>query len=253
LTCGRRKRLLSGASVVFVWILVWQLASARIGMEMLLPSPSSVLQRLCSLALTADYWAGVGFTFAHVALGFVSAFCAGMVLSASACACHLLRSLIEPLMRVMKAAPVVSYIILCLLLLPSTWLSAAISFVMALPILYTNMLAGLDAVDRNLLEMAAVFAVRPYKRAFFIVFPQMAPFLLSGTSLALGLCLKAGVAAEVIGLPRGSVGEQMYQAKVFVDSGGVLAWTATVVALSFLLEKASAAVFDALLKSLERM
>jgi NitT/TauT family transport system permease protein len=124
---------------------------------------------------------------------------------------------------------------------------------MAFPILYTNILAGLDDADLDLLEMAFVFNVRPHKRALFIVFPRLAPFLISGTSLALGLCRKAGVAAEVIGLPRGSVGERMYRAKIFVDSESVLAWTATVIAASFLLEKISLAGLRAALKALERM
>jgi NitT/TauT family transport system permease protein len=45
------------------------------------------------------------------------------------------------------------------------------------------------------------------------------------------------VAAEVIGLPEGSIGERLYQAKIFLTSADLFAWTAVVIALSFALER----------------
>jgi NitT/TauT family transport system permease protein len=249
---GRGGNPLWNAAAVFFWLLVWQLASLVVGMEILLPSPASVLLRLGALARAPEYWSAVGFSLARITLGFLSAFCAGTALAALARAYPPVGRLLAPLMGAMKAAPVVSYIILCLLLMPASRLSAAVSFMMALPILYTNVLTGLFAVDARLLEMAAVFDVPKGRRALFIVFPQTAPFLLSGVRLALGLCWKAGVAAEVIGLPRGSVGEGMYQAKIFVDSGSVLAWTVTVIALSFALEQIGTGGIAALLRALEK-
>ncbi|MCI1810800.1 MAG: ATP-binding cassette domain-containing protein, partial [Olsenella sp.] len=49
---------------------------------------------------------------------------------------------------------------------------------------------------------------------------------------------KAGVAAELIGSPRGSMGERIYQAKLLLETGDLFAWTIVVVALSWACEKA---------------
>jgi NitT/TauT family transport system permease protein len=233
-------------------MLIWQFVSLAVGLEMLLPSPRTVALRLFALASTPGYWLAVGLTLSRIVFGFLLAFFAAAPMAAFAYRFTPVRVFIAPLIRAMKAAPVVSSIIICLMLLPSPWLSAVISFTMALPILYTAMLEGLCDVDGSVLDMAAVYGVPYRRRALFIFFPQTLPFLIAGTNLALGLCLKAGVAAELIGLSQGTVGEQMYRAKVFVDSAGVLAWTVTVIALSFCLEKAGASGLKLLLRLLER-
>lgn len=60
-------------------------------------------------------------------------------------------------MAVVKATPVASFIILCLVWIPSRGLSVFISFLMVLPIIYTNVLEGIHHTDRQLLEMAEIF------------------------------------------------------------------------------------------------
>ena len=48
---------------------------------------------------------------------------------------------------------------------------------------------------------------------------------------------KAGVAAEVIGIPDGSIGEKLYEAKVYLSSADLFAWTVVIVFISILFEK----------------
>ena len=63
------------------------------------------------------------------------------------------------------------------------------------------------------------------------------PYFVSACSLSLGLCWKSGIAAEVIGLPDGSIGEKLYQAKIFLQTDELFAWTIVVIAVSVLFEK----------------
>ncbi len=51
------------------------------------------------------------------------------------------------------------------------------------------------------------------------------------------MCWKSGVAAEVMGIPDHSIGEQLYLSKVYLDTGGIFAWTVVIILLSFLFEK----------------
>lgn len=48
---------------------------------------------------------------------------------------------------------------------------------------------------------------------------------------------KAGVAAEIIGTPNGSIGKMLYLAKIYLDTDDLLAWTVIIVLLSVLFEK----------------
>ena len=65
----------------------------------------------------------------------------------------------------------------------------------------------------------------------------MLPFVVAGCETGVGLAWKSGIAAEVIGLPTGSIGERMYQAKIFLSTPDLFAWTVVVVALSVAFER----------------
>jgi NitT/TauT family transport system permease protein len=72
------------------------------------------------------------------------------------------------------------------------------------------------------------------------------PYFRTAVSLGLGLCWKAGVAAEVIGLPAGSVGEQLYNAKVYYMMPDLFAWTAVIVLVSVVFERLFLRLIDAM-------
>ena len=146
--------------------------------------------------------------------------------------------LLTPLVAAVKAVPVASFVILILIWVSSKNLSVVISFLMVFPILYTNTRNGLRELDTALLEMTDVFQVPRPVRLRWVILPQLYPYIRTGCSLSLGLCWKAGTAAEVIGIPNRSIGEHLYQAKIYLDTPGLFAWTAAIVYVSFCLEKA---------------
>ena len=111
--------------------------------------------------------------------------------------------------------------------------------------MYLNLLEGIEHADRQLLEMAKVFRVPFSRQLRGIYLPAVLPYFRSAVSLGLGLCWKSGAAAEVIGLPAGSVGEALYTAKVYFQTGDLFAWTAVIVAVSVLSEKLFLRLLDA--------
>ena len=137
----------------------------------------------------------------------------------------------------MISTPVASFIILCLIWIPSKNLSVFISFLMVLPVIYTNILEGIRQTDSKILEMAKVFQVNPERRIRYIYVSQVLPYFLSACRLSLGMCWKAGVAAEVIGVPSGSIGEKLYNAKIYLNTPDLFAWTIVIIVISFVFEK----------------
>lgn len=219
------------------WIGIWQIASMWLGQEILLASPASVIRKLGELAVTADFWKSILFSFERIVLGFLLALILGGIFAVLSSLFRAVRVLLEPLVTVIKSTPVASFIILCLIWIPSRNLSVFISFLMVLPVVYTNLLEGIERTDRKLLEMAEVFGVGPARRICYIYLSQILPYLLTACRLALGLCWKAGVAAEVIGVPTGSIGEKLYHAKIYLNTPDLFAWTIVIIVISFLFEK----------------
>ena len=231
-----RKYLIRALAILF-WLGVWQIASMVIGQEILLVSPVRAAKTLIEMAATAAFWQSVFSSFGRILLGFALATALGLGLAVLAGVSRAARALFEPLMHAVKATPVASFVILALIFIRSTYLSVFISFLMVLPIMYTNILAGVDAADPKLLEMAKVFRVGPLRRAGSVYLAAVYPHFLAACALALGMCWKAGVAAEVIGLPRRSIGEALYQAKLFFNTPELYAWTLAVILLSVGFEK----------------
>lgn len=236
---SERKSLYYGTRIaaVLFWVFVWQIASMKIGQEILLASPVSVMRKLIELIQTAGFWQAVGFSFGRIIAGFFLALFIGICLAILSYRFTLAEMLLSPLITVAKAVPVASFIILCLIWIPSRNLSVFISFLMVLPVVYTNILEGIRQTDKNLLEMADVFSLSTGRRVLYIYLSQILPYLLSACTLGLGLCWKAGVAAEVIGVPSGSVGEMLYNAKVYLNTPDLFAWTIVIIILSFVFER----------------
>ena len=235
---SKRKRLLLSGGAVLFWLAVWQAVSMAVGQEILLVSPVSAFRRLLQLIREETFWKSVFFSLSRVTLGFLSAALTGVVCGAAAYRLDWFRALRAPPVFTVKAAPVASFVILCLVWTPSRSLSVVISFLMVFPIVYLNLLEGLCAVDRSLLEMAKVFRLSLWKRIRAVYWPQCMPYLMSAFRLSLGLCWKSGIAAEIIGLPDGSIGERLYQAKIFLQTDDLFAWTAVIIGISVAFEKA---------------
>lgn len=223
-------------AVAAFWLTAWQLASMAVGSRIVLVGPAEVACRLAELVLEADFWVSVGLSLGRVATGFGLAVVAGVALAAWASRSRVVEGLLAPLVGAVKAAPVASFVVLLLMWVSSRRLSVAVSFLMAFPILYTSVLAGVRQTDPALLEMADVFGVSSWARVRTVYAAEVAPYLRAGLSLAMGLSWKSGIAAEVIGLPAPSIGIHLYDAKVYLDTPDLLAWTVVIVALSVGLE-----------------
>lgn len=221
-----------------LWLAVWQAAAAVVGNPIILASPLEVARTFAALASAWDFYKTVAFSLSRIAAGFFLSAAAAALLAAASYRFRGFERLLEPLMRTIKSVPVASFIILVLVWVPSRNLSVAISFLVVLPIVYSNCLEGLRQTGRELLEMASVFRVGAAARIRRIYAPQVFPYFKAACSVGLGFAWKSGVAAEVIGLPLGSMGESLYQAKIFLDTPALLAWTVAIVLASLLFEKA---------------
>lgn len=219
---------------VLFWLTVWQAAALLVGQEFLLASPLAVLASLGRLlVLPATYAAALRSTL-RIMAGFLLAVLFALLLAAGSARSVWLKALAEPLVAAARAVPVASFVILAIILVSTRFLSTLVAFVIGFPVIYANVLESIKSRDRGLLEMAGVFRVPALRRLLYVNLPMLAPYLRAGAVTALGLCWKSGVAAEVIGIPTGTIGERLYSVKVNYYTADLFAWTLIIVALSLL-------------------
>lgn len=247
-----KKRLVTALCVLF-WLAVWQVGAMLLNQKILLVSPVAAAARLIELVPTAEFWKSIAFSMGRILLGFALGLVTGTALAAAAGKSRFFRKLFAPLTAVLKAVPVASFTILALIWVSSRNLSVLVSFLICVPVVYTNMLEGIDALDPQLKVMAQVFRIPPLKRFAGVYLSQLLPYFRSAAGLAIGLCWKSGTAAEVIGIPDGSIGEKLFMAKVYLETADLFAWTAVIIFVSFLCEKLFMAAVDLIEKQVERM
>ena len=230
------RKTLRTLAVVLFWLLAWQLAAALAGQELLLPSPLRVARELIRLAGGAEFWLTVAQSIRRVLTGIASAVLLGILLALLTHKSAVLRALLSPVMTLVKSTPVASFIILALVWLGRDVVPPVIAALMVLPVVWANVSQGLDGIDPQLLELAQVCRL-PRGRVFRrITLPSVLPHLRAALCSALGLGWKAGVAAEILTVPARSIGKRIYEAKIYLETTELFAWTAAVVLLSLAIE-----------------
>lgn len=250
---SRLKKYSVTALAIVFWLAVWELAALKIDSKIILVSPVEAAKRLCELVTVGEFRKSVLFSMGRILLGFALGLTAGTALALVSAKAKIVRILFSPLISAMKSIPVASFTILALIWVGSKNLSVLVSFLICVPIVCANMLEGMDALDPKLTEMSDVFGIPPWRRFVGVYLSQLLPFFRSASRLAIGLCWKSGVAAEVIGIPSGSIGEKLYEAKVYLETADLFAWTAAVILLSCLCEKLFTLLVDLLRKRVEKM
>jgi NitT/TauT family transport system permease protein len=241
------------AAAALFWLAVWHIGSLLVGEEILLVSPLAAASRLFDMVRTPQFWSTAWFSLTRIMGGFMLALVSGIMLAAAATRFPLAKILLAPLTGAAKSVPVASYTILCLVFMRARHLPVVIAFLMTLPIVYDTLLEGLRNTERKMLEMARVFRVPAFRRIWAIYIPQALPYLISAVGVGVGIAWKSGVAAEVIGMSPGSVGDRLYGAKLHLDMRGLFAWTIAVMLICFIMEKLLLLLIKRAARALEKL
>lgn len=233
----RGKTWIAKTVVCLFWLALWQIAALAAGSRILMAGPCDTAAAWIKHIRDPEFVRIILYSCARMGAGFLAAAAAGVFLGAAAYRFRALRELLAPLMLLSKSVPVASFAVLLLIWWGSGGLSAAVVFLVVLPGAYVAVAEGLAAADGKMLEMAGIFAMPRWNRFFYIYRPSLRPFIDNFLRVSVGMGWKAGVAAEVIGTPAFSIGERLYLSKVYLDTAGVFAWTATVLLISWLSER----------------
>jgi ABC-type nitrate/sulfonate/bicarbonate transport system, permease component len=222
--------------ILMFWMLVWELCSLFINNSLLLPSPVEVAKVLFFLTGKIYFWKSVFNSVTTVILGLFLSIGIGILIGVAAGLISFIEELLEPLMVVIKATPVMSIIILALVWFKSSNVVIFTAILICFPIIYTNVLQGIKAVDKQLIQMANIYKVKNKYIIKDIYLPSIKHYIVSGILMCLGLGWKVSVASEILSTPRYSIGLNLLNAKSTLETAELFAWTIVVVLLSFIFE-----------------
>ena len=231
-----REGKISALPALLFWTGVWWLAAVKLNNPLLLPGPWQVVSCLWELAGTAAFWQTVLLSIGRILLGVVTAVLLGALLAVLTTSSRLAEVLIAPAMTAMQATPVASFTILVLIWLERDWVPVLICGMMVLPVVWNGVSNGIRTVDIQLLEMAKVYRLPRMRILKRIYLPSLLPFFRAACTSALGLGWKAGIAAEVLTVPKISIGKMIAESKSYLLTEELFAWTMTVIVLSLLLQ-----------------
>lgn len=233
----RMKAVAAAGAVAAFWLAAWMLVAALVAQPLILPGPGAVVVALLHLVCDGGTWAILAGSGARILGGLALAAVCGGVLAGVSSRSRAFARLVAPALSFVKATPVACVVVLLLIWLGSACVSIAAVFLMALPGVYFSLAEGLAQVNRPLEQMLRMHGVRGWRLFCAHTWREVLPFVLSCARAVIGMGWKAGVAAELIGMAVGTVGERIYQAKLLIETADLLAWTVLVVAASWACER----------------
>lgn len=231
------KKILKYSIIAAIWLLLWQFLAMAVGQELLFPTPLSVAKRIFELAATLEFYKIIAHSLLRIIFGMIFGTLIGIIGGFLSARFHIVHDFFAPILVVIKATPVASFIILLVLYFSRDLTPLIIALTVVTPIVWTGVEAGILSTDKSLLEMAQVYKMTTLSKIKHIFLPSILPYLSAALKSSLGMAWKAGIAAEVLLQPLISIGKMIFDSKILLETTDLFAWTAVVIALSVAIEK----------------
>jgi len=223
--------------ILLFWLVVWHVASLVVGRELILPSPLRAFESLADLVMTASFYRDVATTISRCIIGMTLSFATGLIAALFAYRFSVVRSIMSLPVLVFKATPVMAIILIILLSFRTSNVPVVVCFLMCFPVVYTNLLAGFDNIEKNHIELIKFYRLNTTDKVRFVYMPSVMPQISTSLNLIAGLSWKTVVAAEVLAAPAVSMGYNLFLSKVFLQTSNLFAWIIAIVCLSLVFEK----------------
>lgn len=217
-------------------IVLWQGVAMLMEQPELFPSVTDLATGLFNLFKSGRFYIDLTFTILRGLLGFAIALIIALTFAAIALHHDFWKNFFHPLIVTIRSIPVISFVLIALLWISPPGLPVFIAFFTMFPILYQNILSGLEHTDIKLIEMSVVFRKTGLQRFIHIYLPAARTLIFSGISTALGFGWRAVIIGEVLAGPVHGIGTSMKKAQVFIDMRELLAWTIIAVFVSFIFD-----------------
>ena len=227
-------------AIALVWLAAWWGASILVGNSIIFPAPSEVVLKLLELIKIPTFWLSILYSLARILFGLFTAMIAAIILASLSFRFSLIKDFLKPALSIIKSTPVVSFVFIAFVAFSQNLnaLAAFISALIVFPVIYESILDSLLSTPQELIEVSDVFGCSFYERLRYLWVPSALPRFITSSKTAIGLAWKAGVAAEaLVAIPTMlSIGNEIADAKTWLETTEQFAWTLVIIILSLTIE-----------------
>ena len=215
---------------------IWWIVSAVKDKPLVLPTPDKVIVEFFKLFGEAEFWKSVGLTLLRTVICFAISFVSAFLFAVLGGLWTPIHKVMSPIISILRSAPTLAIILIMMLWVDGQTAPVFVGFFIAFPLLYQGIYTAIVGVDKDLVEMAKFYKVKPVDIIFGLYSPQIAPAVFDVSKSTVSLTMKVVIASEVLTYARGSIGLEMQQANQAFEVATLLGWTLLAIVLSFILE-----------------
>lgn len=222
--------------VLLVGIVGWSLLSQRFG-QYLFPSPDRVVSGLLNVSASGELWLHISATLYRIAVGFSAAVLVALAAGFLIARAWWAKIVVKDITAVLNSTSVFVWIVLAMIWFGLTNTAPMFTtFMITLPVMLSNIIEGVESVDRKLLEMSRVYKLGEFDRFWHIIVPSTVPYLVAGMKVGFALGLRVSVVAEIFGVSTG-IGYMMNYSRDTLRTDMVFVWALVLIAVMVLVEK----------------
>lgn len=231
-----KNKKLKSILIIAFWVLVWGGLCFIINREIYLPSPASTFDSLKTLLIAPDSWVAIAWSIYRTLMAILLSLISGIGLGILCGLSRFAYDLFNPIIIVLRSTPIVSIIIIAIIWFTSSNVPIFAGFLMCFPVIFTSTVSGIRNTDQKLLEMCQIYRIPKGRVIRSVYLSSSLPYINAGMVSSLGIAWKATAAAEVLSMPRYSIGSHLFYAKTHLDPAGLFAWTIVIIVISYIFE-----------------
>jgi NitT/TauT family transport system permease protein len=235
---GRRAR--QAALVVAGWLAFlgfWTYASNNLVNPFILPTPAKVLDEMWTIASTGELFEHFQWSLMKTFVGFGLAVAIGLPIGMLMGRSRWWRAYFHMPVTVAGNIPGITYAVLALVIFGISVEGPILAVALiSMPYIAINVAAGLDGIDRGLLQMSRAFGRSGRDVLRHVLIPTVIPFVFAGVRLSFALAWKVEAITEVFGASNG-IGYMIRHSYDEFSVPGILAWMFFFVIFIVLMER----------------
>lgn len=227
---------------LMILIASWQIIAVIVDKPIIIPTLVETLNAFFEIVSTDWFLVAVYSTVRRMILAFTVTLISAITLGMVAGFYEPFNYLFKPIITTFKAVPTMAVIILAIIWLDSELAPILVSFLVTFPLIYQNVVNGIQNIDPKLIEMVKLYKVGKAKTVKDVYLPSIQSYLMAGISTAVGLNVRIIIAAEVLSQPKISIGTAFQIERANLNTAGVFAWSMIAIIIVGIFEIAIKAV-----------
>lgn len=217
-------------------LLLWIWLAHQVQNDVLIPYPLTTLTCLLQILGDVSFYLALGTTLLHVFSACFISLLLAMTIGIGGYRLQSIRSFFEPIYKIIKTIPNISYIIIILIWFGSNKSVGIICVLIIFPMVYANIVYSLENMDTKYHDVELIYHESFINTLRFHLLPYLYPLILSNLKTCVSLGFKVGVMAEILGQAAGGIGRLLQLAKLDLNMTAIFAYTIIIILICILID-----------------